>query len=734
MTLMRGKDLLDLGYRRPLPVALHRKYPSLEVGGTVRGFSGWQHTENWDGKSPGLGLALEGLLMVDIDIDAERGSAEYDMIDQLLWTVERKVGELGPIRQRKGSTRCAMLLRAPHFTEGRSARVTTPKWAQGRVELKAGSREFMFGWGIHPSGERLSWWHPNRDEASDFSHNPSAFEPFNALPEWTGGDDELQALAADFRRRLIALGEPIGPARDVFGVARTFDLRWDMVFTTQDGRQARLDELYVGENTDEWVNLTPWREDSDSLAGHIMESSVFPGTPVVYDFVTHVEHFMDPEGELDTFEDLDISVLDVEPLEETARAVEADLALLDRERRLLFVREEGKWGYIDDPTGSLMAKEAAFYEYGTKERKEAIQRVTNVVQKQVWDPRLPPLSIVHNKERQWHEHNTFSMPQHLETGGETSTFNWFMSRFVPDDWDRELLTLWLAHKTQNPWWRSFATVLVGPQGSGKGSFWSLITALFGSYNVSSLSNIAGVYHSQYQDALYKKLWVLIDEVSGEEAGSEYAGKRRSADRLKGFVEPQPSVKQLNIKGKRYVDSVVCASVGISTNHVDAIPLDPDDRRFFVVSTGGKLSPQETRRFHEWLRRPQNVGALWRLLKSMDLSGFNHLEAPATQAKERMREANTSQVDETMNELRAFVEAKGGVISRQLALSFAFSNGITAREERAFMSMFRRETTQRVVKVEGKAVRLRAFNPMLLERPTKEIVDSYLRLTTDIDVA
>jgi len=676
---LSGAPLAEKGYL-PLPVAQGDKFPRMR---------GWQNVEEWKGEAPGLGVNLRRLVMVDIDLDVEPGSADDEVINRII----EYVGSEAPIRQRPGSTRCALLFAWDADATERQ-RLWTGKWPQGRVEIKAGNGEFCFGWGEHPSGGSLIWDLDARTRSAD----PADFPSWSELPAI---DRPLEELRSGIEALLEeAWGPPLEDGGTNGGTRVERDLRWDMRFTLASGEGGSwtLEELYEGPGTSVWVNLTPWRPSSDSGAGHLIHSDV-TGGPMVVDFVTWTSHFLEEDyswstdiselmGEL-AFEPAALEV--TQKVEHVERMQAAQLA--EREHRLLFIREDGKFAYVDDPTSSLMTKEAAFFEFPPKERTKAAQRVARVVQRQVWDPSLPPLSVVSNTERGWLEHNTFCMPSHPPEGGDLGPFWAWFRRLIPDEEERRVLLQWLAYKARNPVWRSFAVVLVGPQGSGKGTFWQLIGKLWGDANVSSLSNIAGVYHAQYQDSLFQKLWVLIDEVSSEEAGTAWQDKRRSADRLKGFVEPQPSRKLLNIKGRKFIDTVVAASVGISTNHPDAIPTDADDRRFYVLNTGPEMAFHDVRAIQEWIALPENIGALWRYLQNeVDLGGFNHVKAPMTDAKRVMRESNRTDVEDAVGELLAFMTAEKLPVDRQTVDSFLNVRNLSGPERKAFKALFRKATT------------------------------------------
>ena len=167
-----------------------------------------------------------------------------------------------------------------------------------------------------------------------------------------------------------------------------------------------------------------------------------------------------------------------------------------------------------------------------------------------------------------------------------------------------------------------------------------------------------IYDGRYQDALWRKMYVLIDEVHSDDVG--YVGRRKAYDALKGFCEPQSSHKLLNIKGSKQLRALVAASVGIATNHFDSLPLELVDRRFFVATTTyAAMQLHEVQEIQVWLENDANIGALWRQLAAMDLSGFDAMRAPESEGKKQMAQANMSDFDALADEFYQLAKKHSG---------------------------------------------------------------------------
>ena len=65
---------------------------------------------------------------------------------------------------------------------------------------------------------------------------------------------------------------------------------------------------------------------------------------------------------------------------------------------------------------------------------------------------------------------------------------------------------------------------------------------------------------------------------------------------------------------QHVDAQRAAMSGIiATQHRDVVKLPPDDRRFSVITCGGKMTAAQTATIRAWMAVPENIGALYRAL-------------------------------------------------------------------------------------------------------------------------
>ena len=128
----------------------------------------------------------------------------------------------------------------------------------------------------------------------------------------------------------------------------------------------------------------------------------------------------------------------------------------------------------------------------------------------------------------------------------------------------------------------------------------------------------------------------------------------------------PAAGRIHVKRKYGKNSVewCFASVLISSNHVDALAIEPGDRRLIVLEnteTPLTEAPNDLHgRIYDWLESPENIGALRReLLLQATAAQYKPFAQPImTPAKQRMIEAGQSDTDRAFE---IFAESAPGAI-------------------------------------------------------------------------
>lgn len=145
----------------------------------------------------------------------------------------------------------------------------------------------------------------------------------------------------------------------------------------------------------------------------------------------------------------------------------------------------------------------------------------------------------------------------------------------PDDKERTYVMDWLAHIVQHPTKRiNYSLLIRGAHGSGKSTIGVLMRALIGAPNVGYVSN--SVMNGRFTDWAEGHILKIVEEVYDK--GDRYS----AVDKQKEFISNDRF--QVEGKGVKPRDVVNTSSKLMFTNHINALPLDENQRRYLVVST------------------------------------------------------------------------------------------------------------------------------------------------------
>ncbi len=179
----------------------------------------------------------------------------------------------------------------------------------------------------------------------------------------------------------------------------------------------------------------------------------------------------------------------------------------------------------------------------------------------------------------------------------------------------------LAHAIQKPEKKpEIMTVFYGKQGTGKGSFGELITAIW-PYTTLMTQNVNEIV-GQFTGSLERAYWVLLDEAL-------FSGDRKSANALKSKIsEKKMRIEQKN-QPSRTIDSY--HRFIAFTNEEKFATVARDDRRFFVceVSDVYKQDRDFFGRYYAALEDGVSVAAFVYKLLQRDISNFEVRDRPIT---------------------------------------------------------------------------------------------------------
>jgi hypothetical protein len=317
-----------------------------------------------------------------------------------------------------------------------------------------------------------------------------------------------------------------------------------------------------------------------------------------------------------------------------------------------FARRFAAW-YIEVPTRGGVRKVYATEEWAEKQSRFHIDGA------RMHPGQSFPLYQEHGKL--WK--NVYQRPRHEGTG-DLSVFWAFFNKFIPDVEEREWLLNWMAHKQARPDIPGSAIILVadndededervGRFGTGRGSMFKILHRLYGvEYSRGQSFSVLDGTSSQsaYNSWIHGNVLVTVDETKTSATAHRRGEKKSVYEVLKDLVDPAPKGMTFNVKYGRAFWGYSYCSFWLATNHIDALSIPKNDRRFTVLENGPVLTPGEGRALAEWMEVPGNIAELSRFLAARDLAGFNMFQHLETRGKEKMIEHSRSSVEELLMEM------------------------------------------------------------------------------------
>ena len=208
--------------------------------------------------------------------------------------------------------------------------------------------------------------------------------------------------------------------------------------------------------------------------------------------------------------------------------------------------------------------------------------------------------------------------------------------------ERKYVLQWIANLVQHPDRRNQTVLLIrGPQGVGKNTLGRIAEVAIGEQNASSLT--AETLSHTFTDWAVGYQLVTIEEVKLH--GHD---RHQVVNRLKIYITEERI--EIHPKGRPAYKTQNATSYMAFTNFRDALPVGPDDRRFFVCETGIKHevgvrkfiadNPEYFHNLYELIR--ECPGEIREYFLNVDLKGFSHTgAAPMTKIREHMGQATKS---------------------------------------------------------------------------------------------
>nr|WP_256469995.1 DUF5906 domain-containing protein [Bradyrhizobium sp. 177] len=183
---------------------------------------------------------------------------------------------------------------------------------------------------------------------------------------------------------------------------------------------------------------------------------------------------------------------------------------------------------------------------------------------------------------------------------------------------------WLAHRVQRPGDKvNHALVFIGSQGIGKDTILKPAITAIGSQNFKQIT-AKTFFNSEWNDYLQSVI-LRINEAHDLGGESRYG----FYDATKDVITNPPEAHRINTKHVPQYAAVNVCGVIMTSNHLDALYLAPDDRRHFVcvsTRTQDDFTPAYWDAINAWFENGGNE-AVAHYLANLDLTGFNAKAPP-----------------------------------------------------------------------------------------------------------
>jgi hypothetical protein len=185
----------------------------------------------------------------------------------------------------------------------------------------------------------------------------------------------------------------------------------------------------------------------------------------------------------------------------------------------------------------------------------------------------------------------------------------------------EYLISFLAHMVQKPEEKpGIMIVLLGGQGVGKGTFFSLLQTIWNktSVLVSSIDQVLG----RFNGILERNYIVMLDEAL-------FSGDKKAAEKLKSLITEEYMVIENKYEHQKSINSYHRFFGASNKSHF--VNVDADDRRFLFlrVSDFKAQNDEYYKLIRDAFKNQETIGAFLHHLQKRDISTFKYRQRPKT---------------------------------------------------------------------------------------------------------
>ncbi|MDH5415494.1 MAG: DUF3854 domain-containing protein, partial [Flavobacteriaceae bacterium] len=328
-------------------------------------------------------------------------------------------------------------------------------------------------------------------------------------------------------------------------------------------------------------------------------------------------------------------------LEEDTFSTNEMLHQLNRE--VAFIRKVGKFYILKDEifVGSSQLKNDIFANYEIQTGDKPLNAAAEWLK---WPNRRTHKAITYQPAQpEVTKDNEYNLWRGMGCEPEKGSIKPFMDAVSKIfDNDRELIQWfldWVAYPIQNPVTKMLTGVLIQSveQGTGKSSIGLCIGAMYG--DNYSLVDDSQLHHSNFNEWAVNRQFILGDEVSGKD-------KRSESDGIKNLItRPDITINRKYMPSYTVPD---CINYIFTSNHPDALNIEPDDRRFFVhrIKHGKGLTLKQGQALESFRKGKGKSYLLNYFLNEHEIAkGFDHrARPPMTEAKEELIEHSLTEIE------------------------------------------------------------------------------------------
>jgi hypothetical protein len=225
-------------------------------------------------------------------------------------------------------------------------------------------------------------------------------------------------------------------------------------------------------------------------------------------------------------------------------------------------------------------------------------------------------------------------------------FRDYIAYLLPEPEEADYFLDWLAAKVQDPRFRGTAILMLtdGTQGIGRTTLSKYVGDILGEWNTGAIQ-----FDQMVKDSFNE--WVASLVVVVNEVKDSDSKDHRKMEALKNYVDTSPNKVALNVKHGFKGSAETCASFLMFSNHVDALRIAREDRRFTVLRNTDTQDDVMTTDMATWRLNDADYTAedLYRYLRQRTIT--NDLYKPLkTVAGELMRIETKGTTDKIVDAL------------------------------------------------------------------------------------